>query len=351
MKNRITDANFPRTGDGRVYHLGLRQGEVANRIVTVGDPSRARRISKFLDASPEPFVLQSERGFLTITGKYSGTPISIIAIGMGIGNMDFFVRECRESLDGDMAIIRLGSCGSLVPELPVGSLSLPKACVGITRNYDYDFTAATTESSTYRSSNPPYSISRLVEGHQPLQLHLKEVTEATRPEGASDAAVRADFVNASADSFYSSQGRQTSFPDHNEGLVSELLERVPGVATLEMETHHLFHLAAVYPKPPSELPLKSTASRPVLTRPEGEISATGSAPKSETEQEHSRASRGAIYATAIQMIFAQRQSQDFITPEEVVLRENWAGKACLEALVKFNVQSTQPDEGSVWAKL
>lgn len=74
--------------------------------MTVGDPSRARRIAEFLDASPEPYVLHSERGFLTITGKYAGTPISIIAIGMGIGNMDFFVRECRECLDGDMAIIR-----------------------------------------------------------------------------------------------------------------------------------------------------------------------------------------------------------------------------------------------------
>lgn len=26
--------DFPRTADGRVYHLGLRHGEVANRIVS-----------------------------------------------------------------------------------------------------------------------------------------------------------------------------------------------------------------------------------------------------------------------------------------------------------------------------
>jgi hypothetical protein len=26
-------SDFPRTGDGRVYHLGLKMGEVANRIV------------------------------------------------------------------------------------------------------------------------------------------------------------------------------------------------------------------------------------------------------------------------------------------------------------------------------
>jgi len=33
MKDTLTDANFPRTADQRVYHLGLRPGEVANRIV------------------------------------------------------------------------------------------------------------------------------------------------------------------------------------------------------------------------------------------------------------------------------------------------------------------------------
>ena len=35
-------------------------------------------------------------------------------------------------------------------------------------------------------------------------------------------------------SFYSSQGRQTSFPDHNAGLIDHLLETVPNLATLEV---------------------------------------------------------------------------------------------------------------------
>ena len=35
-------------------------------------------------------------------------------------------------------------------------------------------------------------------------------------------------------SFYSSQGRQTSFPDHNAGLIDHLLESVSNLATLEV---------------------------------------------------------------------------------------------------------------------
>ena len=74
--------------------------------VTVGSPSRARSLAEFLDDKPRPFELFSERGFLTITGRYLGTPISIISIGMGSPNMDFFVRETRECLEGDMVVVR-----------------------------------------------------------------------------------------------------------------------------------------------------------------------------------------------------------------------------------------------------
>jgi uridine phosphorylase len=102
--------------------------------ITVGDPARARTIAKYLDkhealklsgtvrgneqttvnpttgeakaADPGLFALHSERGFLTMTGKYKGVPVSIISIGMGFPNMDFFVRECRELLEGEMVVVR-----------------------------------------------------------------------------------------------------------------------------------------------------------------------------------------------------------------------------------------------------
>lgn len=102
--------------------------------ITVGDPARARTIATHLDkheasklngsgygnvrtvvnpttgdataADPGLFALQSERGFLTLTGTYKGVPVSIVSIGMGFPNMDFFVRECRELLEGEMVVVR-----------------------------------------------------------------------------------------------------------------------------------------------------------------------------------------------------------------------------------------------------
>lgn len=94
---------------------------------------------------------------MTITGRYKGVPVSVVSTGMGFPNTDFFVREVRECLTGDMIVVRsvvnwsaltivgtdvscssLGSCGGLI-DIPPGSLVVPKACVAINRNWDYDF--------------------------------------------------------------------------------------------------------------------------------------------------------------------------------------------------------------------
>ena len=72
----------------------------------MGSPSRAHGIAAYLDPVPRCFVLTSERGFTTITGRYKGIPISIVSIGMGSPNADFFVREVRECLSGDMVVVR-----------------------------------------------------------------------------------------------------------------------------------------------------------------------------------------------------------------------------------------------------
>jgi uridine phosphorylase len=84
--------------------------------VTVGSPSRARVLASLLDDPPKPFELYSERGFLIMTGRYHGTPVSIISIGMGYPNMDFFVREVRECLLGDMAVVRSFRVSSSAPD-------------------------------------------------------------------------------------------------------------------------------------------------------------------------------------------------------------------------------------------
>ncbi|KAG2357708.1 nucleoside phosphorylase domain-containing protein [Suillus spraguei] len=337
MKDRIQDANFPKTEDGRVYHLGIRAGEVANRIITVGSVSRAELIAKTLDASPKLFSLYSERGFLTITGCYKSVPVSIVCIGMGAPNADFFIREVRECLYGDMLVIRLGSCGCLT-DLPVGSLVLPASSVACTRNVDFDFTSRDPWEVPYRLSKP-------VSADPDLHRVLYDALEATRPPSLKNLVV-SNTVNASTDSFYSSQGRQTSFQDHNASLIDHLKASVSDLATLEMETFWIFHLAA------SWRGVKQSSSAINSPLALSEIP-SGTSEKVEVilpSLDKDTSSRPVIRAAAVHMVFASRSSQAFISPDQVNELEKWSGRGVLEALVRFGVapERLHPISGSVW---
>ncbi|KZT00892.1 purine and uridine phosphorylase [Laetiporus sulphureus 93-53] len=347
MKDHIVDANFPRTLDQRVYHLGIRAGEVANRIVTVGSPSRAHAIANYLDHSPKPFTLTSERGFTTITGRYKNVPVSIVSIGMGYPNADFFVREVRECLTGDMVVVRLGSCGALI-DVPVGSVIVPKSSIAVTRNYDFDFV-------TGQSSEPPYRLSKPVLADPELHRAVQDALERSRPSTFQTTVV-SHTMNASADSFYSSQGRITSFPDHNETLIHTMKARHPDLATLEMETFHILHLAANWP---SSGHAEQLSVPPISTLPVSPVVSLPPPPSNQPQPPNVSFSDKAgnllmpkprIRAAAAQMVFASRTSQDFITPDQVAEIEAWCGKAVLEALIGFGIEPSRlhDEAGSVW---
>jgi len=61
-------------------HLQIHKGQLANRVLSVGDAGRAKRLADAL--MPGYAVHGSSRGFSTYTGLYKGTPVSIVATGM-----------------------------------------------------------------------------------------------------------------------------------------------------------------------------------------------------------------------------------------------------------------------------
>ncbi|KAG2427917.1 hypothetical protein HYH02_014519, partial [Chlamydomonas schloesseri] len=140
-KPTYTNANFPTDAEGRTYHLGTKEGEVAPRILSVGSVGRAQLLSTLLDP-PVPgkplFQRISSRGFLTITGRFQGEPVSIVSTHMGMPNMDFVVRENRAVVRGQMAIVRLGTCGAVQRPAKLGDLLIAaRGSIGIRRDPDY----------------------------------------------------------------------------------------------------------------------------------------------------------------------------------------------------------------------
>lgn len=72
MKDALTNANFPMDVEGRTYHVNTKSGQVANRIIVVGDHVRARRIAAHFDGGKVLFEHTSQRNFTILTGLYKG---------------------------------------------------------------------------------------------------------------------------------------------------------------------------------------------------------------------------------------------------------------------------------------
>lgn len=293
---QMSSANKPLSSEGRTYHVETCWGEVANRIVTVGDPQRARQMSQRLDKILCEHT--SHRGFLTITGLYQGLPLSIVAIGMGLSMMDFFVRETRMVVEGPLVIVRLGSCGSIC-QAKTGDFIVANGAFGIQRNYRY-FDAQEKE---------PYLLWPAVGADAGLTDRLADNLRAANQGGE----VHRGMVG-NGDGFYGSQGRLgEDFYDSNGALLEKIHQQVPDVAALEMESHMLFHLA-----------------------------------------KHSTGSSGdkapSVRAACGLVVFADRTGNSFISPQKSKQMIELATGAVFDTLVQElpTQEGLHPARGSVW---
>ena len=115
---------------GAIYHVNCRPEEIAETIITVGDPDRVKEVSKHFDSIE---FKNQHREFVTHTGYIGKKRISVTSTGIGpdnidivlneldaLVNIDFETRTIKENLTS-LNIIRVGTSGSLQKEIPVDS--------------------------------------------------------------------------------------------------------------------------------------------------------------------------------------------------------------------------------------
>ncbi|MBR5652501.1 MAG: nucleoside phosphorylase [Prevotella sp.] len=116
--------------DGSVFHLHLKPEQLADRVILVGDPGRVPTVAAHFD---EQECDVSSREFRSITGSYKGKRITVQSTGIGcdnidivlneldaLANIDFKTRTERDELRS-LTIVRIGTCGGLQPNTPVGT--------------------------------------------------------------------------------------------------------------------------------------------------------------------------------------------------------------------------------------
>jgi uridine phosphorylase len=86
--------------DGRVYHLGLRPGELAENLFVVGDPARAYTVASRFDRVDHEV---KHREFVTLTGSHRGLPVSVMGTGMGPDNVEIALVEAWALVTLDIA--------------------------------------------------------------------------------------------------------------------------------------------------------------------------------------------------------------------------------------------------------
>jgi purine-nucleoside phosphorylase len=99
-------------------HLRAEPGDYAPAVLCPGDPRRAEYIARtFFDDARQ---VNGERGMLGYTGTFEGTPISVQTSGMGGASAAIVYEELAQL--GVRRIVRVGTCGSLQPELNMADL-------------------------------------------------------------------------------------------------------------------------------------------------------------------------------------------------------------------------------------
>ena len=105
-------------------HIDARTGEIAERIVLVGDPARAKHIAEnYLE---DAVLVNEKRMAYCYTGTYNHVKVSVMAVGMGNPSMLIYATELFRDYGVKIAV-RAGTSGGYVPGMKKFDIVLAQA--------------------------------------------------------------------------------------------------------------------------------------------------------------------------------------------------------------------------------
>ena len=125
--------------DGSIFHLHLKPEHLADKVILVGDPGRVALVASHFENIENEV---ESREFHTITGTYQGKRITVQSTGIGCDNIDIVMNELDALANIDFAtrterdthraltLVRVGTCGGLQPNTPVGTFVASVKSIG-----------------------------------------------------------------------------------------------------------------------------------------------------------------------------------------------------------------------------
>ena len=250
--------------DGKVLHLGLTKGQLAENIFLVGDPARATRVAEQFDGI---LCEVKNREFVTITGSYNSLPVSVIGTGIGVDNVEIALVEAytvhafdfdtSERLPGraPLNFIRIGTSAGVQDDIEAGTMAISTYGLGLDNAglfYDHppaDSIVTDIERQAFEilvNATPPESRFR----EKILPYAAKASPEVAAALASRAAVLNIDHVTgitAATPGFYGPSGRYidglvNTVPDIKTRL-SALQVGKHKVVNMDMESSLLFHIA------------------------------------------------------------------------------------------------------------
>lgn len=235
--------------DGSIYHLNLLPEDLAGTVITVGDPDRVAKVSKYFDRIE---LKKGKREFITHTGYLGNKRLTVISTGIGTDNIDIVLNELDALANIDFAnrtvkstlsslhIVRIGTSGAVQQDVEMGTILASAYGVGLDALMNY-----------YRGSYDGEE--------QALQVELAKYFSALNlnPYVAKAGAGLLDRiafdlpkgVTLTAPGFYAPQGRtvrSTNTIPNFIDLINFFQYKGQRFTNLEMETAGIYALANMF---------------------------------------------------------------------------------------------------------
>ena len=136
---RIPESELIINGDGSAFHIHIRPEQLADNVILVGDPGRVAMVKSFFSSVEAE---GASREFVWATGLYGGKRFTVLSTGIGTDNIDIVMTELDALANIDfqtrevkpehrtLDILRIGTCGAIQPEIPLGAFILSHISVG-----------------------------------------------------------------------------------------------------------------------------------------------------------------------------------------------------------------------------
>ncbi|MDR6782234.1 uridine phosphorylase [Pedobacter africanus] len=249
MGQELSAADLIINPDGSIYHLNLLPDDVADTVITVGDPDRVPEVSKHFDTVE---LRKGGREFITHTGYLGKKRLTVISTGIGTDNIDIVLNELDALVNVDfrtrqvkkklrsLSIIRIGTSGAIQDDVPMGTILASSFGLGMDALMHYYI---------HELSGDEHS---LLEGIKTHFSHLKGISPyITAADSGLLNTIAAEMekgITVTAPGFYAPQGRQVRAKNAIPNLIMHLSSfRHSGyrITNLEMETAGIYALAKV----------------------------------------------------------------------------------------------------------